>query len=122
MPNAFAHRAGAAITVGTVIYQYEKNNGESTSKPITGAGIAAVLGTLPDIIEPACSPNHRQFFHSFGMFGLVGLGLYKLNQWEPEDGFDEALRFVLMAASGAYLVHLAMDSSTPKSLPLIGKV
>jgi len=86
------------------------------------AGIAAALGTLPDIIEPACSPNHRQFFHSFGMFGLVGLGLYKLNQWEPEDGFDEALRFVLMAASGAYLVHLAMDSSTPKSLPLIGKV
>jgi len=122
MPNALAHRIGAAAAVGLVVHLNEQKNGESTLKPIAGAGLAAVFGTLPDIIEPACNPNHRQFFHSFGMFSLVGCGLYKLTKWEPEDDFDKIVKFVSMVVAGAYLVHLAMDSSTPRSLPLIGKL
>lgn len=122
MPNVTAHRIGAALTVGAVIHQYEKNNGESTLKQVAGAGLAAILGTLPDFIEPACNPNHRQFFHSVGTFGLIGCGLYKLTKWEPEETFDKTIKFVCMVAAGAYLVHLAMDLSTPKALPILGRL
>ena len=122
MPNAKAHRIGAALTIGAVIHQHEKSNDKATLKPLLGAGIAAAMGTLPDIIEPAYHPNHRQFFHSIAMFSLIGSGLYKLSQWEPEDNFDKTIKFLSMVAAGSYLVHLAMDSSTPKSLPWLGKI
>ena len=64
MANATGHRVGAAIVVGLTALYHEKKNGESTAKPLAAAGAAAVLGTLPDIIEPALrNPHHRQFFH-----------------------------------------------------------
>lgn len=38
--------------------------GKLTFKPIVGAGLAVLLTNLPDQMEPATHPNHRQFFHS----------------------------------------------------------
>lgn len=122
MPNAVAHRYGAAVGIGCTIAIHEHNNGESSARPFLGAAGGALFGTLPDILEPAFHPNHRQFFHSFAALGLVSTGLYKLYKWEPDDDFGKAVRGVSMLACGAYIVHLVMDAGTRKSLPLIGGI
>lgn len=86
------------------------------------AGLAAsVLTKLPDLLEPATSPNHRQFFHSLVFASLLGVGLYKLHQWEPDAVADKFWKALGMLAISGYLIHLALDATTAKSLPLIGK-
>ena len=80
------------------------------------------LGTLPDIVEPATSPHHRQFFHSIAFATLLGYGVYKLYQWDPKTPQEEMLRLVGLIAGGAYLIHLALDATTKRSLPLIGRI
>jgi hypothetical protein len=59
------------------------------------------------------------FFHSLAFACLVGHGVYKAWQWEPETETQEWIRMACMALGGAYLVHLAMDLATPKGLPVI---
>jgi hypothetical protein len=47
--------------------------------PVAAIPIGALLGKLPDIIEPSlANPNHRQFFHSVAVLGLLGAGMHKL--------------------------------------------
>lgn len=121
MPNAATHRFGAALVVGGFsAYSEYKKKGENTATPLAHSAFAAVCGTLPDILEPALNPNHRRFFHSFGFAGLLGYGLYQLHQkWQPQDEVEKVAKNVALIAGSAYLIHLAMDSTTPKSLPLI---
>ncbi len=45
--------------------------------------------------------------------------MYKIWKWEAKDEFGGLLKTVGLIAGSAYLIHLIMDSSTPKSLPLI---
>lgn len=124
MANATAHRLGAGLTVGLTSLAYELNRGEEADffRPVAASSLAALAGTLPDILEPATSPRHRQFLHSVAFAGALGYGMYKLYRWEPQDDWGKFLQFVGLAAGGAYLVHLAMDASTPASLPLVGKL
>jgi membrane-bound metal-dependent hydrolase YbcI (DUF457 family) len=117
-----AHRVVAAATVGIALAYSETKNGELTAKSLIGAGLGALLGTLPDIIEPADHPNHRQFFHGVIFAAVLGYAGYKIFQWQPQEDWQKALRFVGMIAIGAYLIHLVMDAMTPKSLPLVGKI
>lgn len=119
MPNAIVHRTGAALAIGGVSAYSEKKNGEITATPLAHASLGWLLGTLPDVIEPACHPNHRQFFHSFAFAGMLGYGLYQLSQWETEDEFKKLVKTLGLIAGSAYLVHLLMDATTPKSLPII---
>jgi len=119
MSNAAAHRLGAALTIGGISAYVENKNGENTAKPLAHATLAGILGTLPDLLEPASHPNHRKSFHSVAFAGLLNYGLYWLQQWETEDDFQALAKTVGLIAGGAYLVHLAMDATTPKSLPLI---
>lgn len=76
---------------------------------------------MPDLLEPAVNPNHRQFFHSIVFAFLVGVLMRELYRWQPETEVGQIGRRLLLLAAGTYLVHLAMDSTTSKSLPLIGK-
>lgn len=122
MANAIAHRLGAAITLAAVAGREEKNGNSDTAKPVVAAGIGALCGTLPDLLEPACHPNHRQFFHSLACAGLIGTACYSLYQWEPQTSGEEIVRFLLLAVGGAFLTHLAIDALSPKGLPLIGKL
>ena len=50
---------------------------------------------------------------------MVAYGLYRAKQWTPETEQDKCIRFALLAIGGAYLVHLAMDATTPKGLPIL---
>jgi len=122
--NAIAHRLGAGLTVGFTSLAYELNRGEQADfgRPLAASSIAALAATLPDILESATSPHHRQVLHSVAFAGALGYGMYKLYRWEPQDDWGRFLQFIGLAAGGAYLVHLAMDACTPASLPLVGKL
>lgn len=120
MPNAVAHQLGAALAVGGTVARHQYvNNGEVDWKPVGAALLAGKLGSLPDMLEPAFHPNHRGFFHSVTFLAGVGYGGYRLYKWEPEDDFGKLLRWMGMVTCGAIGVHLLMDATTRKSLPLI---
>lgn len=122
MANGVTHRITAAVIIGAVCVHAERNQQEKTIKPLAGAGMAAALTNLPDIIEPALHPNHRQFFHSCLFAGTVAWTGYQAYKWEPETPFEDVLRFALMVGAGAYLIHLALDAHTAKSLPLVSRL
>jgi membrane-bound metal-dependent hydrolase YbcI (DUF457 family) len=79
------------------------------------AALGAACASLPDILEPATSPNHRAVFHSLACGGAVTYGAFgkHTDRLHP----DTALTIQTMALS--YLSHLALDGTTPKGLPLI---
>lgn len=89
--------------------------------PILASGLASIFTNLPDLVEPATNPHHRQFFHSFVFAGGVVYGLKRAYQWIPQDDRGRFARHLLLILGGAYLIHLALDACTKRSLPLIGK-
>jgi inner membrane protein len=122
MPNALTHQSVAALTIGGWIAQLEAKEGKRTMAPLGGAGLAAICTNLPDILEPAIHPHHRQFFHSLAFVGLLGLGMYKLYEWETKTDQEKLLKFFLLVVCVSYLIHLAMDACTSRSLPVLGNV
>lgn len=79
----------------------------------TAAGGAAAL--LPDILEPADSPNHRKFFHSITAAGLV---VYAMSGRHTEGCSKPVLKLLTILGMG-YLSHLALDCTTPRAIDLI---
>jgi len=122
MSNGATHQLVAAAGIGVILGHLEGTNKEPSPKPLIGAGLAALVTNLPDLLEPALHPQHRQFFHSVVFVGLIGVAGYKLYTWEPEDDWGSFLRFLLLVGCGAVLVHLAMDALTKRSLPWVGKI
>lgn len=123
MPNSATHQALAALMVGGAFAGQDALNGLQTPKPIIGAALAGILGTLPDKLEPAiANPHHRQFFHSVTLAVIVGAYEWHVWNWQPQDEWEEYLRLFLLAAGGAYLSHLVADACTRRSLPLLGKI
>jgi len=119
--NGAPHRLVAGAAVSLYMGKKEADAGVATLQPVAG-GIAATIFTgLPDLLEPATSPNHRQFFHSVAFAALLAWGLYTLHKWEPQDSAEKFWKAVGMLAMSGYLIHLALDATTAKSLPLIGK-
>ena len=121
MPNALTHRSGAGLIVGLALLSVEIKKKELTHAPLTGSVIAAICTNIPDLLEPAVHSHHRQFFHSVAFAGMIGLGMYKAYEWKPETDLDKFIRICLLAAGAGVLIHLAMDSVTPRSIPLLGK-
>lgn len=123
MPGKHIHQLAGAIT-GLAVSQIDnEHNKQSTlHNPLATASIGAFAGRLPDLIEPAINPHHRQFFHSFVVMAGVGYGVKKIYDWEPETGIEKGLRILALVGGVAYLSHLVLDAGTPRSLPLVGKL
>jgi len=119
--NAAAHQLTAGAAVGVFIAHSEQKNGAVTLAPIAGGFAASILTKLPDLLEPATSPNHRQFFHSLAFASLLVAGFVKLRDWETKDSGEEFLKNLGKLAIAGYLIHLALDATTAKSLPIFGK-
>lgn len=114
---------------------------------VVGACLGASFGgVLPDILEPALSPNHRQFAHGiipaaaaahFGK-GAHCEGCDSLYIWAQQAPLllvgvgtppDSAPRWLRFAIAGffrgvpvGYLSHLVADFGTPCCLPLVGRL
>jgi hypothetical protein len=109
---------------------------------------ASFGGMLPDLLEPALNPNHRQFCHgivpslSLITFGANRYlqGIDELYAWADAAPTTPAysnstldpqttprwLRFFVAgfvrALPTGYLSHLLADAVTPKGLPLLGRL
>ena len=88
--------------------------GCTTLGGITGA----VAGVLPDKLEPASNPNHRKFFHSAVFCFIVSWLTLKIVQKHEASLFVKVLA---LAGLTGCVTHFALDSKTPKSVPLIPK-
>jgi tetrahydromethanopterin S-methyltransferase subunit D len=104
-------------------------------------------GVLPDTIDTPTSPNHRAAAHSMSITGSIGYFLnQQLPEWQknlrdqgqhyaqfrsassgllPQIGYG-ILEFLFCFLSGllagllaGYASHLALDSLTPSSLPIL---
>jgi inner membrane protein len=121
MADGPTHRFAAAVIVGSSMLHLEKGQ-EQGFLPIIGAAVAACLGDLPDRLEPAIHPNHRQIYHSIVVGILIGALVIRIYRWEPVPDWQKAVRLLSLAGCGAYLVHLALDAFSPRSLPLMGRI
>jgi len=97
---------------------------QRSDQPVDGTALAmgtaaALLPSLPDVLEPALHPNHRRFFHSVTFVIAVGYGLHRAYKWAPQTPWEQLARMAALVAGAAYLGHLARDAFTAKSLPLI---
>lgn len=95
---------------------------ESSHDPFIAGGIGAFFGKLPDLLEPATNPHHRQFCHSLLVLGAVGYGFKRAYEWKPKDQIEAILRMLALVAAGGYISHLVLDAVTPRSLPLVGRL
>lgn len=89
MPSRISHQNIAFLTMFSGQSIAELQDGELTVKPIVSAAIAAAATNLPDLIEPASNPHHRQFFHSIALGSLVASVGIKLYQWQPEEDWEK---------------------------------
>lgn len=119
--NGPTHRLVAGVAVGLYVADRESKAGQSTPMPLVSGLAASLLTNLPDILEPATTPNHRAFFHSIAFAGLIVGGLHKTYQWQPESDLERFFKALALLAGSAYLIHLAMDLTTKKGLPLLGR-
>lgn len=118
MPNRDTHLLiGFLVGVGAYAVTRWIQNEEikPLSALIAGAG-GALAGELPDLLEPATSPNHRSHLHSVGTGGVIIYGMVELNKVEE---VDKDLQAIFNGVICGYISHLAADSTTKKSLPLI---
>lgn len=118
--NGPTHRLVAGLAIGAAAVNHEQRHGqEPTAMPLAAGALGAWCTNLPDILEPATSPNHRKVFHSIACAITVGVCVKKAWDWEPEEDLGRLFRFVLLVAGAGYLAHLALDATTKRSLPLI---
>lgn len=120
--NGKQHRQiGAVVGAGYTVVKYlwEKQDNPDLEFPwgdlVINTGVGFALGSLPDWIEPATSPNHRKFFHSIA----AGTGVWYGAFGKHTEEWDEDLKKWLQACAVAYLSHLAADSTTARSIALL---
>lgn len=130
MPNASQHVKIGAIAGGVAgaVYNLSKQLSEIKKSPgvafdiwrllghsLVGAGLGAIAASLPDILEPAVSPHHRQFFHSISMMVVVGISASAVGR----SGLDEDAKHMMYYVLTGYMSHLVADAGTPMGIRLI---
>jgi membrane-bound metal-dependent hydrolase YbcI (DUF457 family) len=147
MPNRAPHVAagvvgGMAAGVATCA---SVPDAQRTLYVAVAAGFGMIGGALPDVLEPATSPNHRSVCHSLILLALLAVSVnakYHERCLERAASCDSrARRFTsvaierlaeeraaigwrllaaaLIGATAGYASHLILDSSTAKGLPLV---
>ncbi len=122
MANGKTHLVvGAAVGLTVALADNKKQ--AVSHHPVTAITVGSLFGKLPDILEPSLgNPHHRLFCHSLLVLTALGVGLKHLYEWQPEEAIDKCLRGLGLIAGCAYVSHLLCDATTPRSLPLIGKL
>ena len=118
--NAAAHRLTSVTALAAASFALPVDPKDRLAHTAAAATAGWSLASLPDLVEPATSPNHRQFFHSVAFGVVVGVGVYRLYKWEPRTDGGKLLRWLGLAGGAAYLIHLTLDATTKRSLPLVG--
>ncbi len=120
MANGATHSVAGGLC-GLVVALMEQDK-EKPINPLLAVGTGTIFAKLPDILEPATNPHHRQFCHSLVVLASVGISVKQAFDWKPEDSVGEFWRAIALCAGAAYISHLLLDGITPRSLPLVGKL
>src|SRR5258708_2367738 len=120
--NGKAHAAISGISVAGLLVCLQHRNPEARlPHPAVGGIVAALRAGLRALLEPATSPNHRQFCHSVVFAAGLSVLLREVYDWAPDTPLGEFIRDVVLSAGLAYLIHLGVDATTAKSIPWLGK-
>src|ERR1700731_3123532 len=98
--------AGVAVA-GWFVYCKLVERPLELGEVLVAAGVGAIGGLVPDLLEPAIHPNHRRFFHSY----ITGALLLHANShlWGnvqiPAEG-----RGTVHLVSLGFLSHLLADA------------
>ncbi len=123
MANGMTHSIVGGLSGLAVSLCDTDDYGRSTHNPVLTTAVGTFFGKLPDILEPALkNPHHRQFCHSVTVLVTLGYGLKKVYEWKPKDDVEGVFRCLALCAGVGYISHLLLDASTPRSLPLLGKL
>lgn len=122
MANGITHSFVGGLTGLGVVLCDKGEDSETIHDPMLAIGAGLFFGRLPDILEPALNPHHRQFFHSIAVLIALGYGAKKVYEWRAKDRAKVFLRTVLLCAGMGYISHLLLDAATPRSIPLLGKI
>lgn len=150
MPNRSTHAMLGALTGGAIAAALA---GSAPTREFAAETIGGLIGgwaggLLPDVIEPATSPHHRQLAHSLAAAG--GLTMTKVAEWQAScrsaatealqragslpvgcaDRNNTELAAILWRLAAGLIVgvvvgygsHLALDACTPRGLPIIGRI
>jgi len=121
--RAAAHSAIAGVSAfGTVAIMKQRYPEARLPDPIFAGVVAALASGLPDLLEPATSPHHRQFCHSAVFAATSIAAMKKLYEWIPATPGEQFLRDALLSVGFGYLAHLGADATTAMGLPLIGAI
>lgn len=119
--RAAVHAAIAGVSAfGTVALIKRQHPAARLPDPVFAGIVAALAAKLPDFLEPATHPNHRQFCHSAAFGAALIAGMKKLYDWMPATPGEVFMRAVLLSIGFGYLTHLGADATTAMGLPLIG--
>lgn len=150
MPDGKTHRSigAGAGAVAAGFYAREQNLIDMIIEAFGGWLAGRFGGALPDLLEPAVTPNHRKVAHAVMPNAAIAEILIKnVPLWQeilrkhaaqaalrrkqaPSDterAFNLISELFFLLAAGAvvglpagYASHLVLDARTPKGLPLIG--
>src|SRR3989344_7686238 len=112
MSNRTTHAfVGGLVGLGIYLYSRKILDQEPNLKGLLISSLlGAGAGILPDMLEPATNPMHREFFHSV----VVGGGLaYIVKNIINNPDIDNSTKEVLITLCGGYGSHLFLDASTP---------
>lgn len=118
MANAKQHALiGAGVgAVGWFLYCKLVDRPIEIGELLLATGVGMIGGLLPDFLEPALHPNHRQFFHSYA----AGVVLAHANHHVSRNTQMPAhARAAVHLISLGFLSHLAADAQTPNGLPWV---
>ena len=130
MPGRTAHTLAGAAAGYLAASSADTTKQEGAGwEPLAGIAAGCIGGRLPDLLEPASTPNHRAVAHS----AAVAVGLWWFWRAMNSRSDRETSRrpptqlrpgeilaaTVISAFVMGYLAHLALDLTTPRGLPCI---
>jgi len=108
---------GALVSLGAYsLYKCLKQETPTVTGALGSIILGGFAGALPDLIEPATSPNHRSCFHSVALLAILAHGNQKI--WESQN-LTEHQKLAISLFSAAFGSHLLSDSGSAKGIPLI---
>ena len=108
---------GAGVGCLAYCHEQQKLGKECDLWEALGAALlGALLGILPDSLEPAHSPRHRSLLHSFT---VLGLGFPTTQAVVTSQALTPENAKWLKIAWAAYASHLVVDAFSPSGLPVL---
>ncbi|MFH0955318.1 MAG: metal-dependent hydrolase [Candidatus Micrarchaeota archaeon] len=119
MPNRNEHIVLGCLLAGGAYLLFKRvvNEKPTWGGLITSVAAGGAIGLLPDLLEPATNPTHRNFFHSALALGTGTYGTYKVLQ---NPLLNQNQKQFLLALFAGYASHLLADATTARSIPLLG--